>query len=198
MVLGPDSWIDVEQAKRHLNKSTLDQDGLNELEDFIRRAEQAVISRVGHVKQLAAPIEEHHRHDGGRYLRLERRPVFEVEEISAGGTELSPADLDEAAPSGWYIDDQRGALLRHTDRFPTGFLKVTYRPGWPAEEIPADLEQATLELLRHMWKTQRGSVGGRPSPRGDSPDQVAPAGMGYALPNRVEQLLHPYMQVPVA
>lgn len=198
MPLGPDDWISPGQAEKHLNKSALQGEELEELVDFIQRAERAVIDRIGYVKQPAEDLVEYHP-GGGRFLRLEHRPVFEITEISVAGTVVEAADLDDVTPSGWYITSNRAALVTHTDgEFPSGFTRVTYKPGWDA--IPESITQATLELLRHLWKTQRGRVeGGRPGTRGQDPiDPAQPLGTGFTLPNRVEQLLHPFMQVPVA
>lgn len=196
MPLGADDWISTGQAERHLNKSALQGDELEELIDFIQRAERAVIDRIGYVKQPAVALVEFH--DGGRsHLRLEHRPVFDITEISVAGTVEPAADLEGASPTGWYIHNPRSAVVKHTGRFPTGFVRVEYLPGW--DVIPESLTLATLELLRHLWKTQRGSVGGRPGKRGETPvDPTQPVGTGFTMPHRVTQLLHPFTQVPVA
>ena len=199
MPLSPDDWITPSQAEQHLNKSTpLQGDDLEELIGFIQRAEQAVIDRIGYVKQPATAIVEYHP-GGSRLLRLDKRPVFEISEISVAGAVVDEADLDADAPSGWYIKHNRAGLVAHTDvTFPSGFTRVTYKPGWPV--IPESITQATLELLRHLWKTQRGRVDGRRAgTRGQDPiDPTQPLGTGFQWPNRVTQALHPYEQVPVA
>lgn len=46
-------------------------------------------------------------------------------------------------------------------------------------------QQATLELVSHLWETQRTPIGRNAAMQGPTP------GMGYALPNRVAEMLAP-------
>ena len=63
---------------------------------------------------------------------------------------------------------------------------------WMAKKVvdvsPKPVQNATLELLRHLWDTQRGPVDGSL----DSDTLVRP-GSGFAIPNRVMQLIEPYL-----
>lgn len=197
MALTAADWLTLAQAKKHLNMSASVGPDDAELEDFIQRSESAVSEVIGVVKQPAAPVVEYHD-GGGRALILEKRPVFTVTSVSVLGTTVAAANRDTGT-DGWYIASERGALLLHTSCFPTGFVKVTYTPGWA--DIPDSIELAALELLRHLWKTQRGAVQGRPGVRGEpiDPQQTqATAGAGYAFPNRVQELLQPFIQVSVS
>lgn len=196
MALTADDWLTLAQAKKHLNMGAASGADDAELEDFIKRSESTVSELVGVVKQPASAVVEYHA-GGGRAVILKKRPVFTVASVSVLGTTVAAADRDNGT-AGWYVENERGGLILHTSCFPSGFVKVTYTPGWVT--IPASIELAALELLRHLWKTQRGAVQGRPGVRGEptDPQQQANAGAGYLLPNRVQQLLRPFMQVPVA
>lgn len=193
MPLTADDWLTLDQVKKHLNMSVAVGPDDAELEDFIQRSENAVTERIGVVKQPAAPVVEYHA-GGGRAIILKQRPVFDVTSVSVLGTPVAEADRDTGA-DGWFLGSERGAVLSHTAAFPAGFVKVTYTPGWP--DIPAGIELAALELLRHLWKTQRGS-GVRPgSPQSDAASNTAP-GDANLLPPRVAESLAPYMAVGIA
>jgi hypothetical protein len=62
-----------------------------------------------------------------------------------------------------------------------GTWTLVYTAGWV--EMPAPIRTAVLELVRHLWRPQRGTSA---RPVDDSP---AP---GYLIPNRVRELLDPY------
>lgn len=194
MPTAPDTWTEVAAAKAHLNLTDTTDD--IELLTFVLRAERAIVNRVGHVKLLEDPVAEYRR-GGTDHVRVNAVPVGVVTAITVHGSPVAAADRDTGAP-GWYLDtedegDMRAGIIRHTDRFPDGWVKVLVRPG--RDPIPEDIEVATLELLRHLWKTQRGATG-RPGIRGESPDGDAqPA--GFMLPRRVLELIQPY-RLPVA
>lgn len=63
---------------------------------------------------------------------------------------------------------------------------------WVATRVsdtsPTPVKVATLILLDHLWETQRGPA---TSPLVD--EMVTVASSGYAIPNRVLELLAPYM-----
>jgi hypothetical protein len=65
-------------------------------------------------------------------------------------------------------------------------VSVDYVAG--RTSIPADLAHAVLELVRHLWTTQRGSI------RRSGTDDYVP-GAGFSMPNRVREMLNRYQQV---
>lgn len=198
MTLPPESWTEVGAAKAHLNLAAATDDA--ELLTFIQRAETALVQRVGHVKMPEDPVVEYC--DGGHVgIQVDALPIGTVVAISALGTPIPAADLDTGA-RGWYLatreGERRAGIIRHTDRFPHGFIKVEFLPG--RDPIPEDIKLATLELIRHLWKTQRGNIGGRPGLMGDAVDQpdIGPrGGAGFSFPRRVTELIAPYL-LPVA
>lgn len=196
----PDSWLALPEAKEHLNIPESVTTNDDELTVFLRRTERAMFNRVGHVKLRAIPISEY-RSGGRSSVKVHTCPIGVVTEISVQGTVVPAADLDGPG-AGWYLEDdvdEKVGIIRHTDRFPRGFVKVTYQPG--RDPIPEDLELASVELLRHLWKTQRGAVTSRPGLRGEQqvdPPQAGPRGgertsSGFTFPNRVMELIGPYI-----
>lgn len=194
---GPESWTDITAVKAHLNITGATNDA--ELVEFIRRAEVALVQRIGHVKVPDVAIVEY-ADGGGTAVHLDEVPIASVEAITVYGVTVPAADLDTGA-RGWYLASgeagRRAGLIQHTDRFPTGFVKVLFKPG--RVPIPEDLELATLELIRHLWKTQRGNLGGRPGLMGEAVDQpdMGPRGgavgqSGFSFPRRVTEMIAPY------
>ena len=71
-------------------------------------------------------------------------------------------------------------------------IKIIYIAG--RATVPANVRLATLMLVQHLWTTsQNNKNGGRPNLGGD--DTFVP-GMGFAVPNRVKELLQPGGRVP--
>jgi hypothetical protein len=75
----------------------------------------------------------------------------------------------------------------------SGELVVTYVAGYAV--VPANYTQAALEIIAHLWSTQRlSSLGPRPfGGFGQANEQDLPglAAMGFAIPNRAVELLGP-------
>lgn len=195
MPTGPDTWTGVDAAKTHLNLTGTVDDV--EVLEFVLRAERAIFARVGHVKLLENPVVEY-RHGGRDTIRVNACPIGVIDSITVHGAVVPAANRDTGS-GGWYVDDedeadQRAGIIRHTSTFPTGWVKASVRPG--RDPIPEDLEAATLELLRHLWKTQRGTAG-RPGIRGESSDADSATPSGFMLPRRVAELIQPY-KLPAA
>lgn len=139
--------LDLPDAKAHLNITSTTHDA--ELPLFIAAAEAAVAKRVGPLE----PTEVTERVRGGcAALSLSTLPVLEVTEVTdAGGGTVDVADL--------YVSD--GLVVREDGGgFASRWYDVTYSAGRAVDALPADLLQAVKELLRHLWRTQRGAVSG--------------------------------------
>ncbi len=178
--------LSLTAAKRHLNVTRNDSD--DEILDTIRAAEATLAHRVGPL----APTEYTERVDGsGDVLALTHTPVLEVTALAPRyGSALVPADFDVDPESG-QVSYPAGAVFgaRHYD--------VTYVAGRPEGECPPDLLQASLELTRHLWTTQRGPGAVRPgSSQADQAGNSTP-GAQYLLPFRVEQLIAPHERLAI-
>lgn len=95
---------------------------------------------------------------------------------------------------GYQVDRTSGILTRTSGGLGTcwrGRVKVVYTAG--STVVPADVRQAALVLVDHLWQTQRGGVGTLPVGLDLTDETSAPAfGVGFTLPNRVRELLEPY------
>lgn len=91
----------------------------------------------------------------------------------------SATDLDGNAVTSGFKVGVGGVVTNSSCAL--GTWTLVYTAGWA--EMPAPVRTAVLELVRHLWRPQRGTAA---RPVDDSP---AP---GYLIPNRVRELLDPY------
>jgi len=175
------------EAKDHLNIAATVTSYDPEIDSFIARAESAVETRCGPL--LAEPVTARVR--GSRpLLSVSQTPILQLTSVTpVGGSPLTLADLVVERPNAGVIEYESGG------RFGSRWYDVAYSCGWAATaaELPEDLKLGTLELLRHLWGTQRATGGGRIGTE-DATANTLP-GAAYLLPFRVEQLLAPFMKV---
>lgn len=176
--------VTLSDAKTHLNITASTYD--TELQSFIDRAAAAAERRLGHPMVVASVVETH---DGGApALRLRRVPEH------PGVVAITTVTEDGAAVSsgGYVLNAAAGLLYRGTSSSPdtwasgTQNVVVTYTSGYAT--VPDDMKLATLELVRHLWTTQRGGMDGRNAFAGDD----YPAGSGWTFPRRVVEVLDSY------
>ncbi len=177
------SVVTLADAKQHLNEQNSAVDA--ELQSFINAAESAVAAKIGPLT-VAGPITERVR--GGRVLIVSSLPIAVLTSVTpVFGTALDASFL--------YTDPNAGVISYYASWFPLPYYDVVYTAG-RAVTVGAfpDVYLAIQELVRHLWMTQRGSVGAgaRYSGHGTALDTVVP-GAGYTFPYRVEQLLAPYL-----
>jgi len=97
-------------------------------------------------------------------------------------------------------DTSSNSITRYAGGFPTSFfalensVTVTYVAGMVT--IPQDITDATGELVRHWWQNgQQPRAAGFTNPGSDD-DTGTITVMGYAVPNRVNEMLAPYARRP--
>lgn len=173
------SAVSLQRVKDHLNITVGTQDG--ELQGFLDAAESAIAKKVGPL----APTSTTERVRGGdSALVLRRPPVVSLTSVTpVGGTALTVADLVSGAGVVEYAEG---------GRFPARFYDVVYVAG--RDPLPKHLELAVLELVRHLWTTQRG-VTTRPGSRESESAANTLPGAGHALPFRVQELIADDVQV---
>lgn len=157
----------------------------NELVDMLDRAEAIIAKRVGPLEPVPVTDEIH---TGPGPILLRRFPVLSVSSATSSG--VAVADLDADTDTG---------VLYGTFGCTRRAVKVSYVAG--RAELPQDLVEAVLELVKHLWESQR--VPGTRAPGfqgygGDSANTNAPPGSGYLLPYRVQSLIEPYIIPAVA
>ena len=174
------SVVTLAEAKTHLNITATTND--TELQAFIDRAEAALGQRVGPL----GPISKTERVPGWRtVLRLSFTPVISLTTVtSVEGTQVPVGQL--TALSGGRVE------FTQVGYFPSRFYDVTYQAG--RSTLPDDLKLAVLELVRHLWGTQRGGSVRPGSAPSDAMSNTIP-GAAYLFPFRVEQLIAPHVPV---
>lgn len=83
-----------------------------------------------------------------------------------------PADSEDLAEIALYVD-----------------VVNTWMASRIADTSPSPVTLATLFLLEHLWQSQRGPGSGSPL---DGAESVIVGSVGYAIPNRVLELIDPY------
>lgn len=111
-------------------------------------------------------------------------------------TSLTPVlDGGLAIDVGEVVLDLDAAVLRRRNgsAFYGGPWTAVYTAG--RGTVPPTINLAARILLQHLWRTQYGAARG--GSRADDYDVTEPvAGWGYAVPNRVLQLLEPFKLPP--
>jgi hypothetical protein len=181
-VTTPAPPVDLDEVKEHLNIAGTTQDF--ELASFV----QAAITRLEHEVGPLTPRSFTEMHPPGRIIALRKTPVVSVESIT--GTTLTVWDLDTSTA----LIYPRAPWLGF---YGFGRITVTYTAGFVT--VPADVRMALLELVRHLWTTQRGTVsanGARadllPSSGGDPTTAAGIA--AYTMPYRVLEMIRPYVR----
>ncbi|MGA6159594.1 head-tail connector protein [Stenotrophomonas sp. NPDC087984] len=177
--------LTLDEAKAQLNLTTDTHDV--ELQAYVDSITAMVEWYTGPVEPRTVTEAVNGR---GPTLALAQIPVVSLTSITpiiAGGLALDVADL--------VVDGTHGIVRRVTgDVFYGGPWTIVYAAG--RESVPPTLNLAGRMLIQHLWRTQQGP--GRPGLGGaDDFDVTQPVpGFGYAVPNRVLQLLQPYRLPP--
>ncbi|GIG57394.1 hypothetical protein Lfu02_17660 [Longispora fulva] len=201
---GVEQVVDLPSVKAHLNIPLTDSSQNDELTGFILAATPIIRNIVGPI------LPETHTEwfDGGSpTLVLAWQPVTAIlsatEYYGLAAFPLTEQPLGSQSNAfGFTVDLLTGQLTRRTfsgeaARFAQGAknIRVTYTAA--RADVPYNVRLGALELIRHLWQlTQQG---GRPkfgssgaAYDGDS-DRIP---IGFAVPNRVTELLAPHRRPP--
>ncbi|MFD3483784.1 head-tail connector protein [Streptomyces sp. NPDC058665] len=177
--------LTLAEAKAQLNIVTDTND--TEITAYIEAVTEVIEWHVGPVVERIVTEEI----DGkGLYLLLLHPPVRSLTSLTPvlGGTAVDVAGL--------HVNGVTGVIRRKDGgSFSGGPWTAVYPAGRDA--VPPTVNLAGRILLQHLWRTQLGQArGGLAGGNSDfSVTEPAP-GFGYAVPNRVLQLLEPYKQPP--
>ncbi|MFJ9020802.1 head-tail connector protein [Streptomyces sp. NPDC102259] len=177
--------VTLEEAKRQLDIDTDTHDV--ELQLYVDSLDAVIEGYVGVVEQREVTDAIT---GGGPALSVLHPPLLSVTSLAGGvpgGSTTYAADTLDASPAGIIA-------LQDGSHFPVGRYAVTYMAG--RATVPPTIKLAALILLQHLWRTQYGAsrvpVGGA-----DDWSVTDPIpGFGYAVPNRVLQLLEPFKLPP--
>lgn len=186
------SFLSLAEAKEYLNISSSDHDDelLVYVEiacDLAQQVADSQFARKSVVDTLSASGTE-------SFLNLSHRPVISVTSVTERGTTLT-ASTQYATDLRWgRLYRMVGAYDRTVWGEGTRHVVATYVAGYAI--IPTQVRFATLVILDHLWKTQRGgsALGGRPFD--DDISQVA--GTNWFIPNRARDILLDYRPPAVA
>lgn len=163
-----------------------------EVRRFIDAAQDLAENYVGAVLGRRTFVEYY---DGNTdVVRLNNPRAISVSEVIENGTTLDA--------SNYKLDSTGQRLLRLTATsltqstsvaygyWATGVnaVKVTYTAGYAI--TPPAIQQGVLEIVRHLWQTQRGAVSVMSRTGAASGDDFYPAST-YSLPRRAMELLDP-------
>lgn len=179
--------LTLDEAKAQLDISTTNHDV--ELSAYIAGLTTAIEAHVGPVENREVTETVNSR---GPRMALAQVPAVSLTSLTpilTGGLTLDIASL--------HLDSATGVLRRKDGWvFYGGPWTATYTAG--RGSVPPTINLAARILLQHLWRTQYGAsrglsgIGG-----GDDFSVTEPApGWGYAIPNRVLQLLEPYKAPP--
>lgn len=176
--------LTLEEAKQQLDIESSAHDA--ELQVYVDALESVIEGYIGVITErtVTEQIE-----GWGPTLAVLHPPVLSVTSLVglvAGGTGYTADTLHVNGPAG---------IIRRADGgvFSGGPFTVTYTAG--RAEVPATVKLAAAILLQHLWRTQYGSARGQGSSDDFAVTEPIP-GFGYAVPNRVLQLLEPFKQPP--
>lgn len=167
------------EAKTHLNIPTATTTFDTELTTFLDVASALV---EGYADRVFAVTTSSQLFNGGGDTFLMRvSPLASVTSVSVDGTAIASDSYD--------VDLQNGIVRTVFDTAEgTANVSIGYTAGGT---VPALAKHATLETVRHLWQTQRGSMGQRNPLNGDD----YTAGMSFSMPRRVMELLDPLRNV---
>lgn len=176
--------ISLADAKLHLNIPSATTTDDTELTRLLAVVEDAAAAYFGAPVGTGSTVTESH-HGGWTTLVLRQVPVLTVSTITVSGTALATTSIAIDTSAG-VVHSLAGA--QGSDPVDT---TVVYSTGYSS--VPDDIVQGALELLRHLWTTQRGSMSGRNPFSDDGYAQAAPA---WSLPRRVTELWSAHRTAP--
>ncbi|KAA6211772.1 head-tail connector protein [Streptomyces filamentosus] len=177
--------LTLAEAKAQLNITTTTSD--TELQAYIEAITSAIEGIVGPVENRTVVELVEAR---GPTMTLLQAPVVSLTSfvpVLDGGTALDVTGL--------YLYGAIGEVRRKNgSSFCGGPWTATYTAG--RGTVPPTINLAARILLQHLWRTQYGSARGVAASADDFDVNEPVIGYGYAIPNRVLQLLEPFKTGP--
>ena len=176
--------LTLDEAKAQLNIRTTASD--TELQMYIDSLTSVIEGYVGVVEERE--VTETVTGQGPAVVLLQT-PVMSVTSLTpveTGGTAVDVARL--------YVDGPSG-VVAYADHSPFsgGPWTAVYTAG--RATVPPTIKLAALLLLQHLWRTKNGPARGSAGADDYAVTEPVP-GFGYAVPNRVLELLEPFKLPP--
>lgn len=194
--------ITLAEAKLHLNIGTGDTGHDTEIQSFIDAATPVVEHVCGPIVGSAYA----ESYDGGlAYISLRHNPVQVVTSvIEYRGTAAYVLAASTVPGTGgayqYSVELDTGRVIRRSSGVETPFpigrgsVVIAYTAG--RATVPPNITLAAKELVRHWY--QQTQQGGRPTfAASGAIEDITPAVLqGFAVPNRVRELLMPHKRAP--
>lgn len=189
--------LSLAEGKRYLNKDLIITTDDDEVYDLIDTATTLIEEIVGAV----VPRNVTEVHDGRTrsiFLRQKARAITSVVEAQAVGqvvTLLAEVPGVSAPNDGYLFVSDINAIRRSAGGSPmyfVGQVTVVYVAGRAV--VPPNFRTAAGELLSHVWRTSQFARGITRPRVNDAQDPTVV--MGYAIPNRVRELLGTSKRAP--
>ena len=183
------SIVSLDEVKQHLNIKDADAAMDEEIRRFIDAATDLAENYVGCVLGRQTFTDE--LYDGNTdVIRLRNPRALQVTSVYESGRLLTP-DNYSLDPSGQRITRITTGSISGPNYFGiwapgANNIKISYISGFI--NPPASAKQGVLELVRHLWQTQRGAM--NVLTRNQSGDDFISAST-YSLPRRCIELLDP-------
>lgn len=127
-------------------------ENINYYNALIASASSIIVNYVGSAFTPEQYVEYFDDIRGGRYLVLKRLPVASIEEIIVDGKVYDKA----------YTYEVINGVLRFEDPLhEKSDIKITYTAGY--DEVPQDIQYATVELVQYLKKRMSNSLVGESS-----------------------------------
>jgi hypothetical protein len=181
--------VSLSEVKTHLNISSTDTSLDEELRLFMDAATDLAEGYLGIIIGQRTYTSE--LYDGGNeFLRIRNPKVLSIASVYENDQLLNSAQY-VVDPTGQRLYRIGSGTLYATNSY--GYwtagmnnVKVTYTAGFT--NPPAAIRQGLLEIIRHLWQTQRGAM--NVMGRNQTGDEFYPAST-YSLPRRAMELLDP-------
>ena len=181
--------VSLSEVKTHLNISSSDTSLDEELRLFMDAATDLAEGYLGIIIGQRTYTSE--LYDGGNeFLRIRNPKVLSIASVYENDQLLNSAQY-VVDPTGQRLYRIGSGTLYATNSY--GYwtagmnnVKVTYTAGFT--NPPAAVRQGVLEIIRHLWQTQRGAM--NVMGRNQTGDEFYPAST-YSLPRRAMELLDP-------
>jgi hypothetical protein len=181
--------VSYDSVLAHLNIPAASADA-EEIRRFMDAAQDLAEGYVGSVLGRRSFVEYY---DGNTdVIRLINPRAISISEVIENGTTLGVNDY-KLDPTGQRLHRLTSSSLTQSTSVAYGYwatgvnsVRVTYVAGYAI--TPPAIQQGVLEIIRHLWTTQRGAV--NVMSRTGSGDDFYP-GATYSLPRRAMELLDP-------
>jgi hypothetical protein len=181
--------VSLSEVKTHLNISSSDTSLDEELRLFMDAATDLAEGYLGIIIGQRTYTSE--LYDGGNeFLRIRNPKVLSIASVYENDQLLNSAQY-VVDPTGQRLYRIGSGTLYATNSY--GYwtagmnnVQVTYTAGFT--NPPAAVRQGVLEIIRHLWQTQRGAM--NVMGRNQTGDEFYPAST-YSLPRRAMELLDP-------